>query len=85
MKIPPPDIPGVRFRSVPRHSLYMVSDDNKVWLARRYCWREMKPHTGPNGEVIVWLMNDNNAGGKDVVVQELVQHIFGVNDAKVSR
>lgn len=62
---------------VPRHTNYLVSDDNKVWIARRNCWREMKPHKDTEGRLIVWLMNDTNGDGEDYVVAELVQQIFG--------
>ena len=76
---PPPDLPDVRFRNVPKHSQYLVSDDGKVWRARPNHWREMKTHKGPDGRAVVWLMNDLSVGGEDVVVEDLVKKLFGDN------
>lgn len=73
----PPTVPGVQFRSVPKHTNYLVSDDGKVWIARRVAWREMKTHKDAKGREVVWLMNDMNGDGEDFVVSKLVQQIFG--------
>lgn len=74
--LPFPNKPGVRYRHVPGHMKYIASDDGKVYMSSRTHWREMKLHT-VNGKRVVWLMNNNNTGGEDIPVDELVQQIFG--------
>jgi len=75
--VPPfPNEPGVRYRHIVRHMNYIASDDGKIYMSRRTHWREMKTHM-VNGKRCVWLMNDNNTGGEDIPVDELVQQMFG--------
>lgn len=70
-----PEDPGVRYRSVPRHSNYLVGDNGKVYMSRRTHWREMKPHK-IEGKLYVWLMNDVNPSGEDVCIEDLVKEVF---------
>jgi len=78
-----PEIPGVKFKLIPKLPGYAISSDGNVWIGRNGPWRKMeviKNHVcGPSV-----FLNMPGCGRTLGVVSELMKEAFGENHGQES-
>jgi hypothetical protein len=77
-----PEIPGVKFKLIPKRPGYAISSDGNVWIGHNGPWRKMeilKIHVcGPS---VFLKMPEYTALG---VISELMKEAFGENHGQES-